>query len=58
MTLQLVKPIKREEMDKWESRYLPAQDFGLLILTTTQGIVSQNEAKKNGIGGKLLAYVY
>ena len=51
-------PIKREDMDKWESRYLPAQNFGLLILTTTQGILSQNEAKKNGIGGKLLAYVY
>ncbi len=51
-------PIKREDMDKWESRYLPARDFGLLILTTTQGIVSQSEAKKNGIGGKLLAYVY
>ena len=51
-------PIKRDEMDKWESRYLPARDFGLLILTTTQGIVSQEEAKKNGIGGKLLAYIY
>ena len=51
-------PIKRDELDKWESRYLPAQNFGLLILTTTQGIVSQSEAKKNGIGGKLLAYVY
>jgi len=51
-------PIKREELEKWESRYLPAQDFGLLILTTTEGIVSHEEAKKNGIGGKLLAYVY
>lgn len=51
-------PIKRDELDKWESRYLPAQHFGLLILTTTQGILSQDEAKKNGIGGKLLAYVY
>ena len=51
-------PIKREELDKWESRYLPARDFGLLILTTTQGILSHNEAKKNGIGGKVLAYVY
>ncbi len=51
-------PIKKEDLDKWESRYLPAQHFGLLILTTTKGIVSQDEAKKNGIGGKLLAYVY
>ena len=51
-------PIKRDELDKWESRYLPAQHFGLLILTTTKGIVSQDEAKQNGVGGKLLAYVY
>jgi len=51
-------PVKREELEKWESRYLPARDFGILILTTTQGIVTHNEAKKIGIGGKLLAYVY
>ena len=51
-------PIKRDDLDKWESRYLPAQHFGMLIMTTTKGIVSQEEAKKNGIGGKLLAYVY
>ena len=51
-------PIKRAELDKWESRYLPAREFGLLILTTTEGVISQNEAKKSGIGGKLLAYVY
>ena len=51
-------PIKREDLEKWESRYLPARDFGLLILTTTQGIISQDEAKKNRVGGKVLAYVY
>jgi len=51
-------PIKKDELDKWESRYLPAQHFGLLILTTTKGIVSQDESRKHGIGGKLLAYVY
>jgi len=51
-------PVKRENLEKWESRYLPARDFGILILTTTQGIVTHAEAKKIGIGGKLLAYVY
>jgi len=51
-------PIKNDDLDRWESRYLPAQNFGLLILTTTKGIVSQDEARKDGIGGKLLAYVY
>jgi small subunit ribosomal protein S8 len=51
-------PIKRDDLERWEARYLPARDFGLLILTTTKGIISQNEAKENGIGGKVLAYVY
>jgi small subunit ribosomal protein S8 len=51
-------PVKRDELETWESRYLPARDFGLLILTTTNGVLSQNEAKKQGIGGKVLAYVY
>jgi small subunit ribosomal protein S8 len=51
-------PIKRDELEKWESRYLPARDFGILILTTTNGIISQDEAKKMGIGGRLLAYIY
>ena len=51
-------PVKIEDLDKWEARYLPAQHFGLLILTTNKGILSQEEAKKQRIGGKLLAYVY
>ena len=51
-------PIKMNDLERWESRYLPARDFGLLILTTTEGIISHNDARKKGIGGKLLAYVY
>ena len=51
-------PVKRDELEKWESRYLPARDFGLLILTTTKGIISQTEAKEKGLGGKVLAFIY
>ena len=51
-------PVKRDDLETWESRYLPARDFGLLILTTTKGVISHNEAKQQGIGGKVLAYVY
>ncbi|MBS74142.1 MAG: 30S ribosomal protein S8 [Euryarchaeota archaeon] len=57
----VVKPrhsVRRQEFDKWEGRYLPAQDFGLLILTTNSGIMHHKDAKENRIGGKLLAYVY
>jgi small subunit ribosomal protein S8 len=56
-----VKPrhsVKRQEFEKWETRYLPAQDFGLLILTTNSGVMNHYEAKDARIGGKLLAYVY
>jgi small subunit ribosomal protein S8 len=51
-------PVKRDEIEKWEARYLPARDFGLLVLTTTKGIISQKKAKELGLGGKLLAYIY
>lgn len=57
----VIKPrynVQRAEFEKWESRYLPAQDFGSLIVTTTGGVVSQYEAKEKNLGGRLLAYVY
>jgi small subunit ribosomal protein S8 len=57
----VIKPrhaIKKTDFEKWESRYLPAQDFGTLIVTTTAGVISHYSAKEIGTGGKLLAYVY
>lgn len=57
----VIKPrhaIKKTDFEKWEARYLPAQDFGTLIVTTTSGVVSHYSAKELGTGGKLLAYVY
>lgn len=57
----VIKPrfsVKSVEIEKYESRFLPGQDFGILILTTTAGVISNVKAKELGIGGKLLAYVY
>ena len=57
----VIKPrhsVKRSDFDKWESRYLPARDFGLLILSTNKGVMHHYEAKESKIGGRLLAYVY
>ncbi|MCL5802936.1 MAG: 30S ribosomal protein S8 [Thermoplasmataceae archaeon] len=51
-------PVKNSLLEKYEARYLPAQDFGILILTTTKGVMSHIEARKQGLGGRLLAYVY
>lgn len=57
----VIKPrhaIKKTDFEKWEARYLPAQGFGSLIVTTTSGVISHENAKEIGTGGKLLAYVY
>ncbi len=57
----VIKPrysVKRRDLERFEARYLPAQDFGVLILTTAHGVLSHNTAKDLKTGGKLLAYVY
>ena len=43
---------------KYKRRYLPASGFGLLIVTTSKGIMVHREAEKQNIGGKLIAFVY
>ena len=56
----VIKPrysVKRSEFEKWESRFLPAQDFGVLLMTTNQG-VSHDKAKEARVGGRLLAYIF
>lgn len=56
-----IKPryaIKHTEIEKWEKRYLPAKDFGILIISTSKGIMTHYEAKKKNLGGKLLSYCY
>jgi small subunit ribosomal protein S8 len=57
----VIKPriaVRGRNLERYEARYLPAQDFGLLVLSTNQGVVSHSQARERKIGGKLLAYVY
>jgi small subunit ribosomal protein S8 len=49
---------KVSELEKWEKRFLPAKDFGLIILSTSQGIMTHRDAREKNMGGRLLAYVY
>lgn len=56
-----IKPrysVKKDEYEKFEKRYLPAKDFGIIFVSTPKGIMTHIEAKKKNIGGKLLAYCY
>lgn len=56
-----IKPryaVKKDSYEKYEKRYLPARDIGLLIVSTPQGVMSHTSAKSKGIGGRLVAFVY
>ncbi|MFH1126312.1 MAG: 30S ribosomal protein S8 [Candidatus Altiarchaeota archaeon] len=51
-------PVRRNSYIKWEKRFLPASDFGVLVVSTPKGVMSHREAKEKGYGGRILAYVY
>ena len=57
----VIKPrfsVSVQEFTKFENRYLPAEGFGILIVSTNQGMMTHDEAKEKGIGGRLLAFCY
>ncbi len=51
-------PVKVDEMEKYERRFLPAKDFGIIIVSTTKGLMTQHEVVKENCGGVLIAYCY
>lgn len=57
----VIKPrfsVKHGNFEKWEKNYLPAAGFGILTVSTSEGVMSHKEAKEKNIGGRLLAFVY
>jgi len=46
------------DLESWETRYLPAKNFGILLLTTSKGVMTHESARTAGVGGELLGYVY
>jgi small subunit ribosomal protein S8 len=57
----VVKPryaVRFEEYQKFETRLIPSKDFGILIVSTPSGIMTNKEAKGMKTGGRLIAYVF
>ena len=57
----VIKPrysVKNNEFEKFERRFLPAKDFGIIFVSTPKGIMTHYDAKSKKLGGKLLAYCY
>jgi small subunit ribosomal protein S8 len=60
-TCKGVKPryaVKKDEYEKYEKRYLPARDVGVLIVSTSKGVMNHSQAKQQGLGGRIVAYIY
>lgn len=57
----VIKPrlsIKKHDIEKFEKRYLPSRDMGILVISTTDGLIDHDKAKEKKVGGRLIAYCY
>ena len=48
----------KKQVEKYVRRYLPARNFGTVIISTNKGLMTHQEAQENKIGGVLIAYFY
>jgi len=46
------------DTEKWIANLLPSRQFGHIVLTTSQGIMDHDEARRKQIGGKILGFFY
>ena len=56
-----IKPrftVQVDEIEKYEKRYLPAKNIGILIISTSQGLMTHQTAQDKNIGGSLIAYMF
>lgn len=45
-------------LDRWSNQLLPSRQFGVVVITTTYGIMTTKEARAKNTGGKLLGFFY
>ncbi len=56
-----VKPrfkVSKEQIENYRRRYLPARNLGTLVVSTSKGLMTHEEAQQENIGGCLIAYFY
>lgn len=46
------------EIEKYVLRYLPARHLGILIVSTSRGLMTHHTAEEKNLGGCLIAYMY
>ena len=50
--------VKYDEFETWEKKFLPSRDVGIMVVSTSQGVIAHREAEEKNLGGRLLAFVY
>jgi len=50
--------VKISWIEQWTKRLLPSRQFGFIVFTTSDGIITHEEARKRHTGGKLLGFFY
>ena len=56
-----IKPrfyVRKNEFDKYITRFLPSRDLGILIVSTSKGLMTHREAIEKKVGGALIAYCF
>jgi small subunit ribosomal protein S8 len=56
-----IKPrhaISKNDFEKFEKSFLISRDVGILMISTTKGLMTHRDAKINGLGGRLIGYIY
>jgi len=56
-----IKPrytVGKKDIEKYIRRFLPARNFGYVLLSTSKGLMTHQEAQEKNIGGSLIAYFY
>jgi len=56
-----IKPrfiVKADEIDRYVRRYLPAKNIGIIIISTSQGLMTHQTSLEKNLGGSLIAYFY
>ena len=47
-----------KKIDKYVERFLPARNFGFIIVSTDKGLMKHTDAKEQNLGGCLVAYIF
>jgi len=48
----------KTEIEKYRRRFLPSRNIGTLIVSTSKGLMTHEEAFEKGMGGFMIAYFY